>query len=110
MGYKGQALAYVPYRRLDAEPGVQLSKSVVEGILDLQPILMHAIEAWVTRRSILEADANAAGERIGLSGSDARSLAKVMPRMVGGREANRTTASPNYGWQSEANTPAGDAW
>lgn len=104
------ALAYVPYRLLDAEPGVRLSKSVVEGILDLQPILMHAIEAWVTRRSIVEGDDNAAGERVGLSGSDARSLAKVMPSIVGGWEANLNTASPIYGWQVEADTPAEDVW
>lgn len=104
------ALAYVPYRLLDAETGVRLSKPVVEGILDLQPILMHAIEAWVTRRSILEGDANAAGERVGLSGSDARALAKVMPGMVGGWEANLNTASPIYGWQVEADTPARDVW
>jgi hypothetical protein len=104
------ALAYVPYRLLDAEPGVRLSRTVVEGILDLQPILVHAIEAWVTRRSILEGDANAAGERTGLSGSDARALAKVMPGMVGGWEANLNTASPIYGWQVEADTPAEEVW
>lgn len=104
------ALAYVPYRLLDAEPGVRLSRSVVEGILDLQPILMHAIEAWVTRRSILEGDANAVGERVGLSGSDARALAKVMPGMIGGWEANLNTASPVYGWQVEADTPDEEVW
>jgi len=104
------ALAYVPYRLLDAEPGVRLSTSVVEGILDLQPILMHAIEAWVTRRSFLEADANAAGERVGLSGSDARALAKVMPDMIGGWEANLNTASSIYRWQVEADTPADEVW
>lgn len=103
-------LAYVPYRLLDAEPGVRMSRSVVEGILDLQPILMHAIEAWVTRRSILEGDANTAGERVGLSGSDARALAKVMPGMVGGWEANLNTASPIYGWQVEADTPDEEVW
>ncbi|MBN8809117.1 MAG: hypothetical protein J0I47_12910 [Sphingomonas sp.] len=104
------ALAYVPYRLLDAEPGVRLSKTVVEGILDLQPILMHAIEAWVTRRSIIEGDANAAGERVGLSGSDARALAKVMPGMIGAWEANLNTASPVYGWQVEADTTAEETW
>ncbi|WBY17297.1 hypothetical protein PF049_03830 [Erythrobacteraceae bacterium WH01K] len=105
-----ETLAYVPYRLLDAEPGVRLSKAVVEGILDLQPILMHAIEAWVTRRSIVEGDANAAAERVGLSGSDARAFAKVMPAIVGAWEANLTTASSVYGWRGEASARSEEMW
>jgi len=105
-----ETLAYVPYRLLDVEPGVRLSTAVVEGILDLQPILMHAIEAWVTRRSIIEGDADVEAERVGLSGSDARAFAKVMPAIVGAWEANLNTASSVYGWQAEGNTQAEEMW
>jgi hypothetical protein len=105
-----EKLSYVPYRLLDAEPGTRLSKSVVESILDLQPILMHAIEAWVTRRSILEGDANVVGERVGLSGSDARALAEAMPGTIGAWEASLATVSTNYGWQVESDTPPREVW
>jgi len=104
------SLSYVPYRLLDAEPGISLSSPVVEGILDLMPMLMHAIEAWVTRRSIIEGDGAGGAERNALSGSDARSLASTMLSLVGAWETVLGAASDTYGWAVENATPPEEVW
>src|SRR5690606_28544808 len=72
-------LAHVPQRLLETETGIRLSPAVVEAILDLQPMLMHSVEAWVTRRSITEAAGSTGATHLGLSGSDARALSATLP-------------------------------
>jgi hypothetical protein len=104
------ALAYVPHRLLDTPHGVGLSKAVVETILDLQPMLVHAVEAWVTRRTIVEGDAANAAERVGLSASDARALAKTMPNVVGAWESLLDRTSARFGWQAGRDAAPEELW
>lgn len=92
-------LGYVPGRLLGSKWDDRLSPAVVAAILDMQPILMHAIEAWVTRRSGVEADIEGLAERTSLAGSDSRSLARAMNGLVGAWESHLTVASSSYGWR-----------
>lgn len=105
-----ETLAYVPLRLLETEPGIRLSRAVVDGILDLGPVLMHAVETWVTRRSLVEAGADGPAERTGLSGSDARALSNALPSVVGAWESMLDGVSRIHGWRAVTAPTDQDQW
>lgn len=105
-----ETLSYVPGRLLGSKWGDRLSPNVIASILDMQPILMHAVEAWVTRRSIIEADEHGAAERFKLTGSDAASLASAMHGVVGAWESHLTIVSSSYGWSRAAGQEQAELW
>lgn len=105
-----EKLAYVPSRLLETDPGIRLSDTVMEGILGLQPMMMHAVEAWVTRRSIVESDGKSGAERTGLSGSDSRALGMVLPGIVGAWETILDSVSRRFELQMEIGTAPESAW
>lgn len=93
-----EKLAYVPLRLLAPGHGVRLSPAMLDGILDLGPSLVHAVEAWVTRRSLAIAPQGSDVESRELGGSDARALADVMPRVVGAWETLVDRAQHLFRW------------
>lgn len=95
-----EKLAYVPHRLIEAERGVRLSRAMLEGILDLGPSLVHAVEAWVTRRMLAITAQGDEAEVRELGGSDARALADVMPRVVGAWEALVDRGQHLFGWET----------
>ncbi|QIQ86444.1 MAG: hypothetical protein G9473_06900 [Erythrobacter sp.] len=105
-----ETLCYVQGRLLGSKWGDRLSPNVIASILDMQPILMHAVEAWVTRRSILEADEHGAAKRFKLTGSDATSLASAMHGVVGAWESHLTIVSSSYGWSKVAGMEPAELW
>ncbi|MFC0683914.1 hypothetical protein [Novosphingobium clariflavum] len=102
-----EKLAHVPLRLLEPEPGVRLSRAMLEGILDLGPSLVHAIEAWVTRSSLAIAARGSEVKPGELGGSDARALADVMPRVVGAWETLVDRAPHLFRWDRADGDEAG---
>jgi len=86
-------LANVPSRLMHLPDGLQVTDTILERMLDLMPGLVHAIEAWMTRRSVFEAIATD-GEpgTLRLSGSDAKAHGEALREIVGTWESLPTYA------------------
>lgn len=95
-------LAYVPLGLLPGKNDVEFPEDVIRSILDLGPILIHRLEAWVTKRSVLETPpGEAATPRVALAGSDAKAYANVLPEILGAWEALLTVVPSLYQWSDE---------
>lgn len=86
-------LAYTLAQLLRLPERLVAPRGITESVLDLFPSLMHAVEAWVTRRSALVHDGgDGAGRPIALAGSDAKAHAAMLRRIVGAWESLLTHA------------------
>jgi hypothetical protein len=66
-------------------------------------MMIHRLEAWVTRRTTIETSRKTAAEpRLALAGSDAKAYANVLPELVGAWEGLLGRVPSMYGW-SERN-------
>ena len=82
-----RALAYAPSRLLPGRDEPDLPASVSSAILRLGPIMIHRLEAWVTKRSTVDvAEGEAATHRFAMAGSDAKAYANVLPEIIGAWE------------------------
>jgi len=83
-----RTLAYVPRQLMPRADEPRFSSSIVNGILDLGPALMHRLETWVTRRTTIEtSDDTSASPKLALAGSDAKAYENVLPEIVGAWES-----------------------
>lgn len=81
-------LVYTLVRLLRLPEGLVATRAISESVLDLFPSLMHAVEAWVTRRVVSVVDDGAdPGRRLALAGSDAKAHAAMLRRIVGAWES-----------------------
>lgn len=93
------SLAYIPSRLLPNPSDPQLPPNIVKVILDLVPMMMHRLEAWVTKRTTIQAPRQTAAEpRLALAGSDAKAYANVLPELVGAWESLLGRVPSMYGW------------
>lgn len=92
-------LAHIPGSLLPGEGEPELSHGVVRGIVDLGPLLMHRLEAWKTKRTLIETKpGDAAAPRLALAGSDAKAYASVVTEFVGAWESTLQLGPIVYGW------------
>jgi hypothetical protein len=106
-----EKLANVPLRLLPGRDAPEMSDEVLQAIIDLGLILIHQIEAWVTRRTVAETTPGTApGPRISLAGSDAKSYASLLPNIVGAWENLLQTAPFIYRWRDDRQGPANERW
>jgi hypothetical protein len=77
------ALAYTQAQLLRLPNRLVTTRALADSILDLFPGLMHAVEAWVTRRAVVALDDNVGARRAALAGSDAKAHAATLRRLVG---------------------------
>jgi hypothetical protein len=102
---------YDQFRRPDRTV-LQASRPPHQRLVDLQILLMHRLEAWVTRRTTVEVRANEPAQpRLVMAGSDAKSYANVLVGIVGAWESLIQTASYVYNWpESRPDDKAEDQW
>ncbi|MBC2664230.1 hypothetical protein H7F51_01720 [Novosphingobium flavum] len=94
-----RSLAYVPGRLMPKAGDPELSPNVVRAILDLGPLLVGRLEAWVTKRTTVEIRRGQAAEpRLALAGSDAKAYESVVPDIVGAWESLLHYPPSMYGW------------
>ena len=106
-----EKLANVPLRLLPGRDDPKMSDEVLQAIIDLGIILIHQIEAWVTRRTVAETTpGTAASPRISLAGSDAKSYTSLLPNIVGAWESLLQTAPFIYRWRDDRQGPANERW
>ena len=105
-----EKLAYVPRRLMGGNADVPLSTALIEGILDLGPSLVHAVESWITRRSLATTSGAAEDAHGTLAGSDAKALADAMPNVVGAWESLIEMTSHAFSWQPSVPLQAGEQW
>jgi exonuclease VII small subunit len=106
-----RSLAYIPRMLLPRDSETELTPDVVKAILDLGPMMMHRIEAWVTRRTTLErAKGESAEPRVALIGSDAKAYENVLPELVGAWEGLLERAPSMYHWHEDANRSDAERW
>lgn len=106
-----RSLAYAPSRLLPGSGDPELSPNVVRAILDLGPILVSRIEAWVTKRTTVETrEGQAAEPRLGLAGSDAKTYADVLPDIVGAWESLLHHPPSMYGWREGGEHSDAERW
>ena len=84
-------LAYSLAQLLRLPEGLVATQAISEAVLDLFLSLMHAVQAWVTRR-LVTVTGNSPVERLVLAGSDAKAHAAVLRRIVGAWESLLTHA------------------
>lgn len=104
-------LAHTPLRLLPHSGDPQLPDDVLGAILDFYPILMHRLEAWVTKRTVAEvAPGEAATPRLRLAGSDAKAYANLLPNIVGAWESLLQLTPSLFGWRDGPNLPEDKRW
>jgi len=103
-------LAYAPLRLIPSSREERLSPGVMNGILDLGPSLVHRLEAWFTRRTVVAEDGEAPARRVLLAGSDERAYADALTDVVGGWEALHQHVPGLFGWKSAGSQPAAAEW
>jgi len=73
-----------------------MSVEVLQATVDLGLIFIHQLEAWVTKRTVVETvPGSAASPRMSLAGSDAKSYANLLTEVVGGWEGSRRRRPPS---------------
>jgi hypothetical protein len=88
-----------------------LSPNVVRSILDLGPILVSRLEAWVTKRTTVETrEGQAAEPRLALAGSDARAYANILPEVVGAWESLLHQSTFEHLWQEGGEHNGAKRW
>lgn len=101
-----EQLAHLPLKLLPGRDDPQMSDEILQAIVDLEVLLIHRIEAWVTKRTVADtAPGSAAGTRTHLVGSDAKSYANLLPNIVGAWETLLQTTSSIYNWRDNGSSP-----
>ncbi|MDU8928186.1 hypothetical protein RXV86_12385 [Alisedimentitalea sp. MJ-SS2] len=106
-----RSLAYTPSRLLPSKGDPELTPKVVDAILDLGPIMVHRLEAWVTKRTTIEPPkGESAKPRLSLAGSDLNAYQSVLPNIVGAWESLTLHVSPMFGWGARSEQSEDEAW
>ena len=106
-----RTLARTPIRLLPNPSDPRLPPSILNAILDLWPMMIHRLEAWVTKRTTVEKSNESAAEpRLALAGSDAKAYANVLPALVGAWENLLQEAPSLYGWRDGAEEGNAERW
>lgn len=106
-----RSLAYTPRKLLPGREDPEFSPNVVNAILDLGPILFSRLEAWVTKRTIVQIrEGQSAEPQLGLAGSDSKAFANLLPEIVGAWESLLHQVVPMYRWQRGDEQTEGDRW
>ncbi len=103
-------LARLPLRLLPS-PITDYSSPIIEGILDLEPMLVSRIENWRTKHVFLApADDQGVLARLNLSGSDRTVFSDVLREVVGGWETTLQLVGSFYKWQQPGEHSNEDKW
>jgi hypothetical protein len=106
-----RSLSHVPGALLPRPGDPELSANVVSGLLDIAVIMIHRIEAWVTKRTIVTIqEGHAAEPRLELAGSDAKVYANVLHDVVGAWESTLQQAPSIYRWPERGNQDDAANW
>lgn len=106
-----RSLAYVPGRLMPGPGDPELSPNVVRAILDLGPLLVGRLEAWVTKRTTVETRQGQAAEpRLALAGSDAKAYESVVPEIVGAWESLLHYPPSMYSWREGCEQTDVERW
>ncbi|WP_374526756.1 hypothetical protein [Novosphingobium sp.] len=106
-----RSLAYTPGRLLPRPGDPDLSPNVVRSILDLGPILVSRLQAWLTKRTTVETrEGQAAAPRLVLAGSDAKAYENLMPEIVGAWESLLHHVPSIYGWRERGDQDDVQRW
>lgn len=86
--------------------------ATVRAIVDLQILLMHRLEAWVTKRTTVEVQENESAQpRLVMAGSDAKSYSNVLVDIVGAWESLVQAAPYIYNWpEHDLGDKTDDQW
>lgn len=104
-------LAYAPRRLLLSNDDVRYPASIIKGILDLGPLLMHRLESWVTKRKALGNASDAPSkDRSALPGSDAKAYADTLSGVVGAWEELMQLAPILYEWSNTNKNAEEERW
>ena len=105
------SLAYVPGRLLPGPGDSELSPNIVCAILDLGPLLVGRLEAWMTKRTTVEIRAGQVAEpRLMLAGSDAKAYENLLPDIVGAWESLLRHPPTMYGWREHGQQTDIERW
>ena len=106
-----RSLAYTPIHLLPPRTDAFLPVSVVSAILDLGPMMIHRLEAWITKRTVIETEKNEAAQpRLALAGSDAKAYANVLPKIMGAWERVLEHISLKYVWPDTNEQTERERW
>ncbi|MFK3889214.1 hypothetical protein [Sphingomonas sp. NPDC079357] len=106
-----RSLAYVPGRLMPGPGDPEMSPNVLRAILDLGPLLVSRLEAWVTKRTTVETRQGQAAEpRLALAGSDAKAYESAIPDIVGAWESLLHYPRSMYGWRERGERTDVERW
>lgn len=106
-----QSLARTPTVLLSGSAGTDLSPNIVKGVLDLGPIMMHGLEAWVSKRAVIETPiGEAASRRLALAGFEAKAYANVLVNVIGAWEHLLLDVPMLYRWRDREENADALCW
>lgn len=106
-----RSLAYVPIRLMPGRTDAELPLNVLGAIVDLGTIMMHRVEGWITKRTVIESsDEGEVHKRLTLAGSDAKAYANVLPELMGAWEELLNRISVAYVWKDSAYKTEQENW
>jgi hypothetical protein len=103
-------LARIPIRLLPREGEPEFSTAVLRAILDLGPVLVHRLEAWVTKRTVVEQREGEALARQGLAGSDKKAYDAIVADVVAAWENLLQQGASLFFDRSERRAPHPERW
>lgn len=110
-GHFINSLAYTPLRLMKSSSGKVMPPDVVKNIVNLEPMMMHMIEAWLTKRTLIEASEGQSAEpKLALSGSDAKAYSGILPGLIGSWESLLQRAASIYGWSKNSSRSDDERW
>lgn len=105
-------LAYVPRELLPRDQEFELSSPVLQAIVGLVPLLAHRLEAWVTKRTVMDSASGSVGAigRLALSGPDRNIYIDVVSDVVGAWEGFLHDGGSLFGNSLDQNSTADERW
>lgn len=101
------ALSYAPEQLLPRPGDQEVPPNIIRGVLGIATIMIHRVEAWVTRRKALGISDQIGAERR-LAHHDARTYEIAMQEIVGAWEQVLQRAPAMYGWKQGRD--AAESW
>lgn len=103
-------LAYLPSKLLPREGEPELTPGIIEGILDLNSIIIHRTEDWLTRRTTLDTREGAASPRLVLAGSDRKAYENFLPTLVSSWESLLHVGPARGAWDDADGRTDEEVW
>ena len=106
-----RTMAYAPIALLPRQGDPALTPGILNTIIDLGSMMVHRLQAWVTKRTVVEpVEGHPAEPRMKLAGSDAKAYQDVLPEIIGAWESLLQRAPALFKWERNSEIRTDELW